>query len=379
VILIATGVALSAELIGLRRRLVFPMNPSLRVVRPHLRSVALGVVAVAQVLLLPTWNLLGVLPVGAIIGAGMAARDSQPTTGSVAKKLPMNPLRRSAVILVVLTGVGSVRSGGNWMDPGALSDSAIEFLAIAVVGSLAAWVVHLGLTDLGKRMSQEVSGYVRRLHQHDRRNRAQWVHDHLLSELSFVILRLQALPDTNQEAIRILRDVDHRLRIAQLDDLIESGPTRIASLVQPHVRRSLDLGVVVNPLPGYEQVDVAVDSDTGRLISRVLAVLFSNAMNAGAHTIGLDVIVGPLEVEIRVTDDAGGFDLGDLQPGRGLEELMTDLGRDGVARETVLGGSVMRVTVPRPMLTWVQKSQTESVPQASTRQRLMTNMRGRCR
>jgi signal transduction histidine kinase len=196
--------------------------------------------------------------------------------------------------------------------------------------------------------------------------------------LSLVILRLQALPEANAEAIDFLREVDHRLRIAQLDDLIDSGPTRIASLVQPHVRRSLDLGVVVNPLPGFEQVDVAVDSETGRLISRVLAVLFSNAMNAGASKIGLDVIVGPLEVEIRVTDDAGGFDLGNLQPGRGLEELMVDLGRDGVVREAILGGSVMRVTVPRSILTWASRSQPESVHLAPTRRRIMTIMRGRC-
>jgi hypothetical protein len=376
---VTTGVVLGAELVRLRQRLLFPLNFSSQGGCAYLRTASLGAVALAQVLLLPAWNLLGVVPVGAIIGAELASRSSRLLKRTGAGQSSMLAMRRTVMVLSLFGVLAILRSGQNWAIASVVSTGMMELSALLLVGCASAWVVHLGLTDLGKRMSREVSGYVRGLRQVDLRNRAQWVHDHLLSELSLVILRLQSMPDPNEEAIRLLRDVDHRLRLAQIDDLIESGSMRIASLVQPHVRRSLQLGVEVNPLPGFEQVDVAVDSDTGRLISRVLAVLFSNAMNAGAHRIGLDVIVDSTGVEILVTDDAGGFDLGDLHPGRGLEELMTDLGRGGVVREEIVGGSVMRVTVPRSMLMDDFSPRVTDVRQASKRRRMMTKMRSRYR
>jgi hypothetical protein len=108
--------------------------------------------------------------------------------------------------------------------------------------------------------------------------------------------------------------------------------------------------VTVSPIPQFDQVDVMVDTDTGRLINRVLSTLFSNAMNAGAQEIGLDVRVEPAGVEIRLSDDAGGFDLHTVPAGRGLEDLISILGRTGVSREPVPGGSLMKVVVPHRLI-----------------------------
>jgi hypothetical protein len=242
---------------------------------------------------------------------------------------------------LAVSRVNSPESKNQW-----LSVVLVEVALMASCVAITAWLVRVGLGQFGRRMAEELMGFVTGLRQAESRHRAQWLHDHLLAEMRLLILRLESRPRINADVLEQLRTTDHRLRMAQLAEQIEAGPIRISTLIQPQIRWCLDHGVAVSSVPDFAQVDVAVGPDTGRLISRVLSGLFSNAMNAGAQTIGLEVQVESASVEIRVTDDAGGFDLDAVPAGRGLGQLIEDLGPRGVSREEVPGGSIMKVEVP---------------------------------
>jgi signal transduction histidine kinase len=366
---VSVGLLVTAELLCLRHRLVTPQHPYVLTGSPRLRTVAVVAVA-AAVLLLHSWNPLGAVPLGAVAGAELAIRRAgridmvSTDQGPVQRRLRVG---RSSVVLVVTALVVSlvvsilvpaimVLLGEREIGPGTTSGGVVNtaltakvFVTLLLAGGTALAVLH-GLCRLGHKLAEEVAGYLRGVRQSHLRYRAQWMHDQLLSEISFMMLEFQSRPTTDEWAVGRLRDLDHRLRVQQIGDLIESGPTRIASLVQVHIRRSMNLGVAVSSVPEFQHVDVMVDSDTGRLINRVLSTLFSNAMNAGAQEIGLDVRVHAAGVEIRVSDDAGGFDLHRIPVGRGLEELISELGRDGVSRQALPGGSLMTVIVPHRLM-----------------------------
>jgi len=367
----AVGLLVTAELLCLRHRLLAPQHPLVRSGSPRLRTVTVVAVAAAATVLAP-WNPLGAISLGAVAGAECAIRRA----GRLGSSAPTEKLERrlrmglGAVMLLVVTLVVSLAYtlvvpvvvallGSGEMGTGDVVHMQLatkSFLALLLAG-ITACGVYGGLGRVSRKLAQEVAGYFFGIRQRYLRHRAQWMHDHLLSEISFMMLEFQARPVGSQWAVERLRDLDHRLRVEQITDLIESGPTRIASLVQVHVRRSMNLGVKVSPVPEFQQVDVVVDSDTGRLINRVLSTLFSNAMNAGAKEIGLDVRVDSTGVEISVSDDAGGFDLRTIPVGRGLEELISELGRSGVSREALPGGSMMRVMVPYRLLLEVAGSE----------------------
>ena len=367
---IGAAMLLIAELMCLRHRLISPQHPHVIAGSPTLRSIAIFTVVTAMLLLLPSWNLLGVVPLGAVVGAELTIRrgcriDSMPPRARRTERV-LRVGFVSAMLLLPALGItitGAVRSGAPVVADGLSGPGiTITMLAMVVIAGAAAAAVHGGLCHLGHKMAQEATGYLVGVRRSHLQQRAQWVHDQLLSEVSFMIMELESRPQTDEWALGRLRDLDHRLRVEQIGDLIESGPTRIASLIQLHIRRSVHLGVTVSPIPQFDQVDVMVDTDTGRLINRVLSTLFSNAMNAGAQEIGLDVRVEPAGVEIRVSDDAGGVDLHTVPAGRGLEDLISILGSTGVSREPVPGGSLMKVVVPHRLI--LEVIEPELVPVA---------------
>jgi hypothetical protein len=362
---LGASLILLAEILGLRSRLSDPLRYHRSGRATTLRNIALVSMGGALIML-PAWNLLGAVPLGAIVGAEFAVRSSRGnssqgnssggnssmSSGGRSDPVPhriRGRLQVMAPIIFLLTlaiaRVDLPLSTSQW-----LSVVGIEVTLMAACVTVTALVVWIGLCRLGGRMSEELLRFVAGLRQAEFRHRAQWVHDHLLTEIRMLILSLESRPLVTDEVLKQLRDIDHRLRMAHLDELIEVGRIRISSLVQPQIRRCLDHGVVLRSVPDFRQVDVAVDPEAGRLISRVLSGLFSNALNAGAQEIGLEVCVDSAGVEIRVTDDAGGFDLAAVPPGRGLSHLIEDLGAHSVTREEWPGGSVMKVVVPHRLV-----------------------------
>ena len=352
---LGTGLMLLAEILGLRARLLNPLQ-NLHFGRGiALRNIALVLMGGALVML-PAWNLLGAIPLGAIIGTELAVRRPRPQSVLLPDYAPNSAVTRTRRCLQVLAPIAFLLalavarvdtpgSQSNW-----LSVVLIEVALMAACVVITAVLIRIGLGRLAARLAAELMGLVAGLRQSELRHRAQWVHDHLLSEIRLLILRLESRPPLADGVLEQLRETDHRLRMAHLDELIEAGPIRISSLIQPQIRRCLDHGITLTAVPHFGEVDAAVGADTGRLISRVLSGLFSNAMNAGAQRIGLHVLVDSVGVEIRVTDDAGGFDLRDVPVGRGLNHLIADLGSHSVTREESPGGSIMKVAIPHRLL-----------------------------
>ncbi len=133
--------------------------------------------------------------------------------------------------------------------------------------------------------------------------------------------------------------------------MMSGDSSRVYEILQPHLRRVQSLGVRLDRVPSHDATDVEVDRDCAILLNRALSLLTSNAVNAGASrlTIDLRLIDGGTRVLLAVTDDAGGFDFGELPAGRGLSTLLRQIGTSAVQRYDAPGGSMMVVTVARSL------------------------------
>src|SRR5690606_17027156 len=129
-----------------------------------------------------------------------------------------------------------------------------------------------------------------------------------------------------EQVQRELLDLDHRLRLRQLDEMIRDGTPPVYEVLQPHLRRLQSLGVELGTVPTHEVTGITLNEPEANLLNRVLSLLTSNAVNAGASTVSVGIWAPAGALEIDVTDDAGGFDLDNVPRGRGLHRLMTDLG-----------------------------------------------------
>jgi hypothetical protein len=183
----------------------------------------------------------------------------------------------------------------------------------------------------------------------ERARRAHWLHDDVLSEVHLASMRISSGTATSEQINAELRDLDHRLRLRQLDDMMSAGTPRIYEILQPHLRRTQNLGVRLDRVPTHEVTRLEVDERCGQLLNRAVSLLTSNAINAGATRLAIDMalIDGGSRLQLTVTDDAGGFDLAAVPEGRGLSSLIDQIGAGAVQRYDAPGGSMMVVSVPR--------------------------------
>jgi signal transduction histidine kinase len=183
----------------------------------------------------------------------------------------------------------------------------------------------------------------------ERARRAHWLHDDVLSEVHLASLRISSGSATPEQINAELLDLDHRLRLRQLDDMMSAGNPRVYEILQPHLRRAQNLGVALDHVPTHEVTRLEVDEECGQILNRAVSILMSNAVNAGARRLSIDMqsIDGGTRLQVRITDDAGGFDLATVPVGRGLHSLIDQVGVGAVQRYDVDGGSMVVVTVPR--------------------------------
>lgn len=162
----------------------------------------------------------------------------------------------------------------------------------------------------------------------ERRRRANWIHDELLSELRLARLRLETADGGTRQALSELTDIEHRLRMRQLDAELESGGTRLAEIIQPFVRMVIGVGCRVEGVPSAEVAGRWIDARAGYELRRFFGVAVPNALLAGATVVVFEVEVDDRWLVVRIRDDAGGFDPDGVPVGRGRERLAREFGVD---------------------------------------------------
>lgn len=180
----------------------------------------------------------------------------------------------------------------------------------------------------------------------ERRDRAHWIHDDMCAELRLVRVRLDSHVLDVDEVAAALGELDHRLRLRQLDEQMASGPVRLAELVQPFARMLQDRGIVLTDVPSYDNANVVLDRDTASLVRRAVSLTTSNSLQAGARRVGIRASVTDDGVVVEVEDDAGGFRLEQIPAGRGLDRLRQEVRSLEVHRTGA--GAIVAVHIERP-------------------------------
>ena len=128
---------------------------------------------------------------------------------------------------------------------------------------------------------------------------------------------------------------------------MRGGEPHVYEILQPHLRRIQSLGIQLYRVPPLELTNRRVDQQTAQLFHRAVSVLTSNAINAEATRLAIDLFeIDDGDITLTVTDDAGGFELDDVPAGRGLSNLIADLGPDRVLRRDTQSGSAVTVILP---------------------------------
>lgn len=177
---------------------------------------------------------------------------------------------------------------------------------------------------------------------------AHWLHDEVTSSLRLLRLGLRSGKLTAQDIGAQLDQLDHRLRLRQLDEMLETGEVQLANILQPYVRLAQAQGVEITEVPRFDETSLRLDGTAGRLVQRALHVLVPNAIAAGTRQLAFRVgTVEPVWLSVEVEDDAGGFELAAVPAGRGLDGLRDEVGDANLTCRRTEHGSCMRVLVAR--------------------------------
>jgi signal transduction histidine kinase len=289
----------------------------------------LGLLAVASLcVLLPGWSSLWALPIGVAAGADAILTCNEigvaPAPLRWWRRFLISPLHAvicCTTLLIIAVGEPSIRSTAAI----ALACMHVWLLATALAASL---LVQLGHAHSGER-SQALDDVVWQ----DRRQRAHWLHDDICAELHAVALRLQSQRLSTEDAVALINDVDHRVRLRQLDELLDSGKARVGEILQPFIRRVHNAGLAITSVPSFEMCAKVLSSGEARLASRAAMELTTNALESGATEIAYGVAIDDDQGLLRLTvsDNGPGFGLADVTPGGGLWLLRDDLGIGGIS------------------------------------------------
>lgn len=275
---------------------------------------------------------------GADVGLTLWALGTSPRPARLAVSFLLSPVHLGAVgagLAVLVTGTGPD------------FDALVGIYGGVLAAVATALFVFTLLESLALHFEQEYEAHRLDVAARERAHRAHWLHDDVLSEVRLASLRITHGSASPEQVKQELIDLDHRLRLRQLDEMIRGGNPPVYEVLQPHLRRLQNLGVTLDSVPTHEVTRIRLNEEEANLLNRILSLLTSNAVNAGASRVSVGIWAPPDTLEIDVVDDAGGFDFDAIPPGRGLHRLMTDLGPGSVRRTDVPGGSRVHVRMPR--------------------------------
>jgi signal transduction histidine kinase len=288
------------------------------------RALGLLVVSLALLAMLHGWQRLGVVMVGSAIGAdGALTADDLGVRADVQRW--WREFLFSAFHFGVLGGLIGVLVLGSSANARFALASFVCLHLTMLIALFTTWVISLLLQRDHLAREQTVAD----VKEDERRRRAHWLHDDICAQIRLISLRLQTDVLSRSEIIRQLDQLDHSLRLRQLDELFGAGAVRVAEVLQPYIRYAQNLGAQIDSVPAFEQAALVLDESDARRLSRAVSVLTSNALNAGASHLTIELSSGPDELQLTVTDNGPGFTEADVQPGRGLWTLRDELGPDG--------------------------------------------------
>jgi signal transduction histidine kinase len=293
---------------------------------------------------LPRLRFLGAVPLGLVAGHDalltMWALGLTPSPTTWLKRLVFSGVHFGALGALIGTMV---------FDPdGPSTRTTLGVYAAMWTGVAVAAFTVLAANRLIALSDAQREDDLQQLRARERALRVHWLHDDVLSEVKLATLRIEGGGDV-AAAKRELHELEHRLRVRQLEEMLRGGRARVYEIIQPHLRRAQSLGVRLDRVPALERTSLKVDEATGELLHRAVSNLMSNAIDAGATRLSLAIeTADPSALEISVTDDAGGFSLDEIAPGGGLARLIRDLGPGAVRRDDVPGGSVVTIRIPLP-------------------------------
>lgn len=288
------------------------------------------------------------LPALAIAGFGVSGgAEALVTLRVLGIDLPPRDLLRrslhSTVHLGVVSGLlGLALLAGSSEGRVLALQMAVAFYALAAT-AMAAFVAFRA--RLGE-LDREQAGHVQAARSHAHRDHAHWLHDDVCSELRYLRLHVETEGIEPRALIGRLDQLDHRLRLRQLDEVLQTGSADLGEIIQPYVRTAQDNGVEIIEVPSFETAGLVVSAVSGRLVQRAVAVLVANAIQAGTSTLRIrtEVREGSV-ITIEVEDDAGGMPTDVVVGGRGLAGLRRDLGPDGLVLERTATGTLARAVV----------------------------------
>lgn len=307
------------------------------------RTAAYLTMIAATAALFPRFRVLGAVPLGLVGGAD--AILTMWTLGLSPR--PLQWLKRLLLSAVHFGALGALIGTVVFDRDGPSPRTALGIYLAMWAGLAVAGIAVLSINRLSALVDEARDADREEIRSRERELRVHWLHDDVLSEVKLAALRLETESDL-VGAQRELQELDHRLRMRQLEESIRGGRPHLYEIIQPHLRRAQTLGVRVTGVPALDRTDRRVDEATGQLVHRVVSNLMSNAINAGARQLqlALEESLDGSSITIAVTDDAGGFSLADVPPGRGLALLFRDFGDDAVRRIDAPGGSTVSVRVP---------------------------------
>jgi hypothetical protein len=314
------------------------------------RGAAYLTLIVVTAAVLPRWRAIGSVPLG--LAFGMDATLTMWALGLT--PTPIEWARRMVWGTVHFGALGAL-IGATVFDPNGPSSGTALGLYLAMWMGLGTAATGVWLVNhLHRLIGEELADDRVEVRRKERELRVHWLHDDVLSEVKLASLRLEAGGDPDGTK-RELQDLDHRLRLRQLEEILGGGSPHLYEIIQPHLRRAQTLGARIDRVPALDRTDRRVDEATGQLVHRALSILMSNALNVGGRHLALDLdaLVDAPALLLSLTDDAGGFSLDDAPPGGGLKLLERDLGPGSVSRTDAPRGSTVSVRIPlsRPTTT----------------------------
>lgn len=176
--------------------------------------------------------------------------------------------------------------------------------------------------------------------------RAHWIHDDVCADIRGLRVKVAAHTLTGSEIESELEELDHRLRLRQLDEVVAGGSATAAEVLQPYLRKLQHQGIQLTTVPHFDESAYTVLGQTAELLQRCAAGLTSNAVAAGATAVGLSLHATVDFLTLTVTDDAGGFKLEESPAGRGLYRLANDLLPGTISVEPTGTGSAVIARIP---------------------------------